>query len=141
MLLFSIYIKVPFKNYVYKRRGVGGQKKTDLVHVVCERPPISTRGKDYAHHIISCSLDFQTFIQTCSQVQVIVDQVTLSQLGEGHYAHQINTCPPAGFLDLATALGLCSILHILILLHDFPHLTSIAYFTKKQFHEKYLMKY
>ena len=25
-----------FTNYVYKRRGVGGQKKPNLVNVVCE---------------------------------------------------------------------------------------------------------
>ena len=33
-------IKGPFTNYVYKRRGVGGQKKKNLVNVVCERPLI-----------------------------------------------------------------------------------------------------
>ena len=27
-----------FTNYVYKRRGVGGQKKPNFVNVVCERP-------------------------------------------------------------------------------------------------------
>ena len=32
--------KGAFTNYVYKRRGVGGQKKPNLVNVVCERPLI-----------------------------------------------------------------------------------------------------
>ena len=30
--------KGAFTNYVYKRRGVGGQKKPNFVNVVCERP-------------------------------------------------------------------------------------------------------
>ena len=34
------YAKGPFTNYVYKRRGVGGQKKPNHVNVVCERPLI-----------------------------------------------------------------------------------------------------
>ena len=34
--------KGPFTNYVYKRRGVGGQKKPNLVNVVCERPLIAS---------------------------------------------------------------------------------------------------
>ena len=38
---FYLYaVKGAFINYVYKRRGVGGQKKPNLVNVVCERPLI-----------------------------------------------------------------------------------------------------
>ena len=39
---YTRHYKGPFKNYVYKRRGVGGQKKLNLVNVVCERPLIRT---------------------------------------------------------------------------------------------------
>ena len=35
--IYKLY-KGAFTNYVYKRRGVGGQKKPNLVNVVCERP-------------------------------------------------------------------------------------------------------
>ena len=33
--------KGAFTNYIYKRRGVGGQKKTNFVNVVYERPLIA----------------------------------------------------------------------------------------------------
>ena len=39
LFLQKRFDKGAFTNYVYKRRGVGGQKKTNLVDVVCERPP------------------------------------------------------------------------------------------------------
>ena len=42
---------------------------------------------------------------TCSPSQFLVNQLTLSQPGEAHYARHITTCHP-GFSDLATALRL-----------------------------------
>ena len=38
MIARSFLLLGAFKNYVYKRRGVGGQKKPNLVNIVCERP-------------------------------------------------------------------------------------------------------
>ena len=36
--------------------------------------------------------------------QFLADHLSLSELGGSDYAHQITTCPPPGFLDLATAV-------------------------------------
>ena len=38
--------KGPFTNYVYKKRGVGGQKKPNLGNVVCESPLTSIYSTD-----------------------------------------------------------------------------------------------
>ena len=58
-------------NYRIIRLPIDAHRLKTIRSYVRSFNPISTRGKDYAHHIISWSLDFQTFIETCSQVQFV----------------------------------------------------------------------
>ena len=42
--------------YHRKCRGVGGQKSQNIVHVVCERPPISVNASTY--NFMECPIHF-----------------------------------------------------------------------------------